>query len=190
MILRLQRPRAGVVPTLTVSLLLTSLLATAFGQSKPLNIGTGKQLFLVRMPGGSKRRYPRRLSALGVLLLVSTVITPARVVLKVGESDGVAAFPHSNGRQIARNSQGTWFVAYDGRVGGKNAIFLAASKGAFPEFAGDVHSPVLLAGGSTEAVVKDGAAAAQVASMVVGSAEVFFSSSSPYLDPPRPGDQG
>ena len=128
----------------------------------------------IGMPGRNRRHYwLRRLCVVALLLSASAVVSPARVVLKVGESKGVAAFPHSNGRQIARNSQGTWFVAYDGRVGGKNVIFLAASKVALPEFTGDFHSPVLVAGGSAVAVVRNGAAAAQVASMVVDSNDVL-----------------
>ena len=46
MILRSQRLHTVILSAFTVSLVLTTLAATAFAQSEPLNIGTGKQLFL------------------------------------------------------------------------------------------------------------------------------------------------
>ncbi len=87
-------------------------------------------------------------SAFTVLLLAESL--PAVVTLKVGSGGGVVPFPHSNGRQIGRNQDGLWFVAYDGKSSGGRTAFLAVSKSGDPEFAGDFHPPVLLAGGSTE----------------------------------------
>ena len=46
MIPRSRRLHMGILFTLAASLALTTLAATVFGQSKPLNIGTDKQLFL------------------------------------------------------------------------------------------------------------------------------------------------
>ena len=87
-------------------------------------------------------------SAFTVLLLAESL--PAVVTLKVGSGGGVVPFPHSNGRQIGRNQDGLWFVAYDGKSSGGRTVFLAVSKSGDPEFAGDFHPPVPLAGGSTE----------------------------------------
>ena len=78
----------------------------------------------------------------------------AGMALEVGKGGGSLAFPHSNGRQIARSSSGLWFLAYDGQVDGAAAILLAGSRGAAPEVTGDFESPVVLVGKSSRALIK------------------------------------
>ena len=108
-----------------------------------------------RATGLGKRETKKlpRLSRLFALVFASLLLAeslPAVVTLKVGSSGGVVPFPHSNGRQIGRNGDGLWFVAYDGKSSGGRTVFLAVSKSGDPEFAGDFHPPVALAGGSPE----------------------------------------
>ena len=106
-----------------------------------------------RATGLGKRETKKlpRLSRLFALVFASLLLAeslPAVVTLKVGSSGGVVPFPHSNGRQIGRNQDGLWFVAYDSKSSGGRTVFLAVSKSGDPEFAGDFHPPVPLAGGS------------------------------------------
>ncbi len=96
--------------------------------------------------------FRSRLS-LVLFLFLWTNDLQAVVTLEVGKSNGAVPFPHSNGRQIGRNQTGTWFVAYDGKRADGRTIFLAASQDNDPEFAGDFHPPVAVAGESGEALI-------------------------------------
>ena len=100
------------------------------------------------MPSATKSILVLCWLALGVPALF------AGMALEVGKGGGSLAFPHSNGRQIARSSSGLWFLAYDGQVDGAAAILLAGSRGAAPEFTGDFESPVVLVGKSSRALIK------------------------------------
>ena len=62
------------------------------------------------------------------LLLVCVTAAQAIVVLKVGEGGGTDPFTHLNGRQIARNSAGVWFLVYRGESQRGSAVFLAVSR--------------------------------------------------------------
>ncbi len=98
---------------------------------------------------------------------------PAVVTLEVGKSGGAAPFPHSNGRQIGSNKDGIWLVAYDGKAAGGRTIFLAASRSDDPEFAGDFHPPVALAGKSAEPLISGGKGDAFGASFVIDPNDVL-----------------
>ncbi len=84
-----------------------------------------------------------RASAAGLVLaawlLLGGPYAGATITLEVGKSYGAPLFPQTNGRQIARNSDGIWFLAYDSATGGRSTILLAASSDGAPEFAGDFH---------------------------------------------------
>ena len=70
----------------------------------------------------------------------------AVLTLRTGSHNGAPPFPRTNGRQIASNSKGIWFLAHDGTDGGHLAIHLSVSRAAEPEIAGDFHSSVVVAG--------------------------------------------
>ena len=110
-------------------------------------------------------------SALCLSFLASDL--PAVATLELGKSGGAVPFPHSNGRQIGRNKDGLWLVAYDGKVAGGRSIFLAASRSDDPEFAGDFHSPVAVAGKSAEALISGGKGDALGASFVIDQDDVL-----------------
>ena len=61
-------------------------------------------------------------------LLLGGPYAVAALTLEVGKSNSAPPFPHTNGRQIARNSDGIWFLAYDAMTEGGASIFLAASR--------------------------------------------------------------
>ena len=132
------------------------LLATGFGKREKGSLPRLTRLFA---------------TTFAVLLLAESL--PAVVTLKVGSSGGVVPFPHSNGRQIGMNREGLWFVAYDGRSSGGRTIFLAVSKSADPEFAGDFHPPVPLAGGSPENRIAGAAGGASAVSFVLDGDDVL-----------------
>src|SRR5437667_268516 len=75
---------------------------------------------------------PSRSKSLSLLcwLALGAPVLYAGMALEVGKGGGALAFPHGNGRQIARSSSGLWFLAYDGQVDGAAAILLAGSRGA------------------------------------------------------------
>ena len=110
-------------------------------------------------------------SAFAFLLLPVSLL--AVVTLKVGSSGGAVPFPHSNGRQIGQNRAGLWFVAYDGKSSGGRTIFLAVSKSGDPEFAGDFHPPVPLAGGSPENRIAGAEGGASAVSFVLDGDDVL-----------------
>ena len=121
------------------------------------------------------KKLPRlsRLFALAFAVLLLTDSLPAVVTLKVGSSGGVVPFPHSNGRQIGRNRDGLWFVAHDGKSSGGRTIFLAVSKSGDPEFAGDFHPAVPLAGGSPENRIAGAEGGASTVSFVLDGDDVL-----------------
>ena len=111
--------------------------------------------------------------ALSAWLLLGGPFAGAAITLEVGKSHGAPPFPHTNGRQIARNSDGIWFLAYDATTEGRASIFLAASRDATPEFAGDFHPAVAIAGGSDEAVLAGVVRDASVASLLIDEDDVL-----------------
>jgi hypothetical protein len=97
----------------------------------------------------------------------------AAVTLRVGETNGVPPFPHTNGKQIGRTSKGIWLVAYDGKTPtGERAAFLAVSKGTSPEFEGDFHPSTMIAGASA-AVLSVPAREARLTSFVVDPEDIL-----------------
>ena len=97
----------------------------------------------------------------------------AVVTLRVGETNGVPPFPHTNGKQIGRTSEGIWLVAYDGKTpAGERAAFLAVSKGARPEFEGDFHPATMIAG-APAAVLSVPASQARLTSFAVDRNDVL-----------------
>ena len=118
-----------------------------------------------------------RFSASGLVLaawlLLGGPYAGATITLEVGKSNGAPPFPHTNGRQIARNSDGIWFLAYDSVTEGRSTIFLAASRDGTPEFAGDFHPAVAIAGGSDAAVLAGAVRDASVASLVIDEDDVL-----------------
>ena len=127
------------------------------------------------------------LRASAVWLVLSTWLlggpyAGAALTLEVGKSNTAPPFPHTNGRQIARNSDGIWFLAYDALTDGRSSIFLAASRDATPEFAGDFHKAVAIAGASNQAVLAGMVRDASVASLLIDEDDVlhlFWQSSEP-----------
>ncbi len=107
------------------------------------------------------------------LFLLGISELSAVVTLEVGKSNGAVPFPHSNGRQIGRTQAGIWLVAYDGTTAGAGTIFLAASRDDDPEFAGDFHPPVPIAGNSAEARISNTGGAAFGASFVIDDRDVL-----------------
>jgi hypothetical protein len=107
-----------------------------------------------------------------VFLFLPGAATPV-VTLEVGRSGDVPAFQHPNGRQIGQNSDGIWFVAYDGRTNHDSGLFLAVSKDAQPELGGDFHSGILIAGASPSRVIGTATRAATRASFVVDRNDVL-----------------
>src|SRR6266571_625179 len=99
---------------------------------------------------------PSRSKSLSLLcwLALGAPALYAGMALEVGKGGGALAFPHGNGRQIARSSSGLWFLAYDGQVDGAAAILLAGSRGAAPEVTGDFESAVVLVGKSPRALIR------------------------------------
>src|SRR4029453_4287524 len=91
---------------------------------------------------------PTRLHLSVAVLTALLVATPVLgvVKLRVGENGGAPAFPHTNGRQIVRNSDGVWFVVYDVLTEGRSSIQIAVSRKWDPEAAGDFHPPVTVVG--------------------------------------------
>ena len=79
------------------------------------------------------------------------------VKLRVGQNGGAPAFPHTNGRQIVRNSDGVWFVVYDVLTEGGRSIQIAVSRSSDPEAAGDFHPPVTVVGSHPEAAIRSAA---------------------------------
>ena len=63
----------------------------------------------------------------------------ARLTLEIGRTQGAAAYPQTNGRQVARSADGTWFVAFDGLAAGTRGVFVAASRKPDPALAGEFH---------------------------------------------------
>ena len=108
-----------------------------------------------------------------LFLSLTTSDLLAVVTLEVGKSGGAVPFPHSNGRQVGRSQAGIWFVAYDGRTAAGGTIFLAASRTDDPEFAGDFHPPLAIAGESAEPLISGAAGEALGASFVIGPNDVL-----------------
>ena len=115
-----------------------------------------------------------RIGCLSLLFMVSLLTdrTFAVVTLELGKTNGSSAFPLTNGRQIGRNAEGIWFVAYDGTSEGKGSIFLAASRNADPELAGDFHPAIAIAGAVPQAVIQAGREA-RLASFVIDREDVL-----------------
>ncbi|MBB75709.1 MAG: hypothetical protein CMJ75_14485 [Planctomycetaceae bacterium] len=103
----------------------------------------------------------------GFLLLLAVNTTHAIVVLKVGEAGRVDPFTHLNGRQIARNSSGVWFLVYRGEGPRGATLFLAVSKGATPEFSGDFHPAIPLVADANGGVLPAGGGAVANAGIVI-----------------------
>ena len=119
---------------------------------------------------------------LSICMFWSMADASAVLTLCTGSHNGVPPFPRTNGRQIANNSKGIWFLAHDGAAGGAPAIHLSVSKGAEPEFAGDFHSSVVVAGGSSQSVLTGPFRGARTASLVIDRDDVLhlvFQSSEP-----------
>ena len=106
-------------------------------------------------------------------LLLGGPYAVAALTLEVGKSNAALPFPHTNGRQIARNSDGIWFLAYDAMTEGRASIFLAASRDTTPEFAGNFHPAVAIVGGSSEAVLAGVVRDASVASLFIDEDDVL-----------------
>ena len=107
------------------------------------------------------------------LVLLGAMVANAIVVLKVGETGGVAPFPQLNGRQIARSTSGTWFLTYQGRSNRGIATFLSVSKSADPEFPGDFHPPFPLVSGDGSGVLPSGGGEVRLASIVIDSSDTL-----------------
>ena len=107
------------------------------------------------------------------LLLVCVTAAQAIVVLKVGEGGGTDPFTHLNGRQIARNSAGVWFLVYRGEFQQGSAVFLAVSKAAAPKFPGDFHPAIPLVAAANSGVLPLGGEAVENVSIVIDSRDVL-----------------
>ena len=108
-----------------------------------------------------------------VCVLWSMADAAAVLTLRTGSHNGVPPFPRTNGRQIASNSKGIWFLAHDGAAGGRPTIHLSVSKAAEPEFAGDFHSSVEVAGGSSQSVLTGPFRGARTASLVIDNEDML-----------------
>ncbi len=119
---------------------------------------------------------------LSVCLLWTTPDAAAVLTLRTGSHNGVPPFPRTNGRQIAGNSKGIWFLAHDGAADGNPTVFLSTSKDPRPEFAGDFKAAIALAGGSSRPVLTGPFTGARAASLVIGRDDILhlvFQSSEP-----------
>ena len=119
---------------------------------------------------------------LSVCLLWAMPDAAAVLTLRTGSHNGAPPFPRTNGRQIATNSKGIWFLAHDGIADGNPTVFLATSKDSRPEFAGDFTPAMVMAGGSSQSVLTGPFAGARATSLVIGPDDVLhlvFQSSEP-----------
>lgn len=119
---------------------------------------------------------------LSVCLLWTTPDAAAVLTLRTGSHNGVPPFPRTNGRQIAGNSQGIWFLVHDGAADENPTVFLATSRDFRPEFAGDFTPAMAMAGGSRRPVLTGPFAGARAASLVIGRDDTLhlaFQSSEP-----------
>ena len=107
------------------------------------------------------------------IFLVCAAAAHAIVVLKVGEAGGVDPFAHLNGRQIARNSSGVWFLVFRGASKQGPAVFLAVSKSSSPEFLGDFHPAIPLVAADRSGVLPVGGEAVENASIVIDSRDTL-----------------
>jgi len=114
----------------------------------------------------SWRRYVRGCSVC-LFVLIGARVAQAIVVLQVGEAGGVAPFPHRNGRQIARNSAGLWFVAYQAQTEQGTATYLATSRSAEPGFPGDFHAAISLVSSDGSGVLASGGGEVRLANIVI-----------------------
>ena len=85
--------------------------------------------------------FPNRILRWTLALLLATASSAsAAVTLQIGQSRAPAPLPLVNGRQIAQSSAGLWFVVYEGRIDGGDAVFIPAARtrsGIFPA----IHAP-------------------------------------------------
>ena len=108
-----------------------------------------------------------------ITCLLASSHSLAVVTLRVGETNGVPPFPHTNGKQIGRTSEGIWLVAYDGKTpAGERVAFLAVSKGARPEFEGDFQPATMIAGAAA-AILSMPAREARLTSFAVDRNDVL-----------------
>src|SRR4029453_6928914 len=109
---------------------------------------------------------------IGLLALAAPGSAFARLTLEIGRTQGAPAYPQTNGRQIARSPDGTWFVAYDGLSGGSRAVFIAVSRKPDPGLAGEFHPAIAVVGGA-QAVLRVPAEDARLATLVVGPDDIL-----------------
>ena len=110
---------------------------------------------------------------LAVCVLWSMADAAAVLTLRTGSHNGVPPFSRTNGRQIASNSKGIWFLAHDGAAGGNPTVFLATSKDSRPEFAGDFTPAMAMAGAPGQAVLTGPFTGARAASLVIDKDDIL-----------------
>ena len=101
------------------------------------------------------------------MVVLSAPCAIAIVVLKVGASGLADPFPGRNGRQIARNQAGQWFLVYQGDDRGRTGTYLALSRIPDPQFQGDFHSSFLLISAGEDGVLFSGGGGVRQASLVI-----------------------
>ena len=102
-----------------------------------------------------------------LMVVLSAPCAIAIVVLKVGASGLADPFPGRNGRQIARNQAGQWFLVYQGDDRGRTGTYLALSRIPDPQFQGDFHSSFLLISAGEDGVLFSGGGGVRQASLVI-----------------------
>jgi hypothetical protein len=114
----------------------------------------------------------RRVLASVLAALLMSPAAFAKVTLEVGRTAGAPAYPRTNGRQIARSADGTWFVAYDALLGGERGVAIAVARKTDPGLAGDFQPPVAVVGG-TQAVLRSSGGDARAATLVIDRSDVL-----------------